>query len=400
MAKHPSSGKYAIIGLGVVAGPQPDHSERMVATEAARRAIEDAGLTRKDIDGAIDLRRSGGAGDRANYTDAYSRVLGLHNGFYFTVGRGGALAGLGIATALSFLDRGIASYVCLMGAVTDWSQAQESRKHGHRGMVHAEKAGYWGKPLGDLRAVSHHSWMAARHMAVYGTTSRQLGAISVAQRAWACMNPEAKMYGRPITIEDHQKSPLVAEPYHLLDISLVSDGGIAFILTTADRAKDRPKPPVYVLGQGFDEVSSELWWEKKNFTHMAVQRAKKQAFGQAGLGLADVDCAQLYDCFTGEVLFQLEDYGWCKKGEGGAFVESAAIGPGGSIPVNTGGGLLSCYHLGDLTGMAEAIRQLRGQAGERQINDCNVVLTTGHGGELLSPGMCSIHTCTLLGRHP
>jgi acetyl-CoA acetyltransferase len=237
-------------------------------------------------------------------------------------------------------------------------------------------------------------------MAVYGTTSRQLGAISVAQRAWACMNPEAKMYGRPITIEDHQKSPLVAEPYHLLDISLVSDGGIAFILTTADRAKDRPKPPVYVLGQGFDEVSSELWWEKKNFTHMAVQRAKKQAFGQAGLRLADVDCAQLYDCFTGEVLFQLEDYGWCEKGEGGAFVESAAIGPGGSIPVNTGGGLLSCYHLGDLTGMAEAIRQLRGEAGERQINDCNVVLTTGHGGELLSPGMCSIHTCTLLGRHP
>jgi len=400
VAKHPSSGKYAIVGLGVVAGPQPDRSERMVAAEAARRAIEDAGLARKDIGGAIDLRRSGGGGDRASYTDAYSRVLGLHNGFYFTTGRGGALAGLGIATALSFLDRGIADYVCLMGAVTDWSQTQESRKHGHRGMAHVEKAGYWGKALGDLRAVSHHSWMAARHMAVYGTTSRQLGAISVAQRAWACRNPEAKMHGRPITIDDHQNSPLVAEPYHLLDISLVSDGGIAFILTTADRAKDRPKPPVYVVGQGFDEVSSELWWEKKNFTHMAVQRAKKQAFGQAGLELDNVDCAQLYDCFTAEVLFQLEDYGWCKKGEGGAFVESGATGSGGSIPVNTGGGLLSCYHLGDLTGMAEAIRQLRGEAGERQVEDCNVVLATGHGGELLSPGMCSIHTCTLLGRHP
>ena len=400
MAKHSSSGKYAIIGLGVVAGPQSGRSERMVAAEAARRAIEDAGLTRADIGGAIDLRRSGGGGDRASYTDAYPRVLGLANGFYFTSGRGGALAGLGIATALSFLDRGIADYVCLMGAVTDWSQAQESRKQGHRGMAHAEKAGYWGKPLGDLRAVSHHSWMAARHMAVYGTTSRQLGAISVAERAWACMNPEAKMHGRPITIEDHQSSPLVAEPYHLLDISLVSDGGIAFILTTADRAKDRPKPPVYLLGQGFDEVSAELWWDKKNFTHMAVGRAREQAFRQADLSLDDVDCAQLYDCFTGEVLFQLEDYGWCKKGEGGSFVESGAIGPGGSIPVNTGGGLLSCYHLGDLTGMAEAIRQLRGEAGERQVKDCNVVLTTGHGGELVSPGMCSIHTCTLLGRHP
>jgi acetyl-CoA acetyltransferase len=383
-----------------VAGQQPDRSERMIAAEAAQRAIEDAGLTRKDIDGAIDLRRTGGGGDRASYVDAYSRVLGLNNCFYFVVGRGGALAGLGIATALSFLDRGIAKYICIMGAVTDWSQAQESRKHGHRGMAHAEKAGYWGKALGDLRAVSHHSWMAARHMAVYGTTSRQLGAISVAERTWACMNPEAKMYGRPITIEDHQNSPLVAEPYHLLDISLVSDGGIAFILTTADRAKDCPKPPVYVLGQGFGEVSSELWWEKKNFTHMAVRPAKEQAFGQAALTLDDVDCAQFYDCFTAEVLFQLEDYGFCKKGEGGPFIESGAIGSGGSIPVNTSGGLLSCYHLGDLTGMAESIRQIRREVGERQIEDCNVVMTTGHGGELISPGMCSIHTCTLLGRHP
>src|SRR5205085_9118940 len=241
----------------------------------------------------------------------------------------------------------------------------------------------------------HHSWMAARHMAVYGTTSRQLGAISVAQRAWACKNPEARMYGRPITVEDHQKSPMVVEPYHLLDISLVSDGGIAFILTTAERAKDRPKPPVYVLGQGFGEVSAELWWEKKNFTHMAVHPAKAQSFGQAALTLDDVDCAQFYDCFTAEVLFQLEDYGFCQKGEGGPFVEAGSIAPGGRVPVNTGGGLLSCYHLGDLTGMGASIRQLRDGAGERQINDCTVGLTTGHGGARLSPGWCSIYMYTL-----
>lgn len=399
MARHPSSGKYAIVGLGVIAGPQPDRSERMLAAEAARLAIEDAGLTRDDIGGAIDLRRSGGGGDRANYSDAFTRVLGTKNNFYFTCGRGGALAGLGMASAMSYLDRGIADYVVLMGAVTDWSQSQVTRKKGFRGMAHAEKRGYWGKPLGDSRAVSHHSWMAARHMAVYGTTSAQLGAISVAERQWACLNPEAKMYGRPITVEDHQNSPLVAEPYHLLDLSQVSDGAIAFILTTAERARDCPKAPVYVLGQGFGEVSSDLWWEKKNFTHMAVAPAKKQAFGQADITLADVDCAQLYDCFTAEVLFQLEDYGWCEKGEGGAFVEAGNMAPGGTIPVNTSGGLLSCYHLGDLTGLAESVRQLRGEAGERQIADCEIVMTTGHGGELVSPGMCSIHTCTLLGRH-
>lgn len=399
VGKHASSGKYAIVGLGVVAGQQPDHSERMIAAEATRLAIADAGLARADIGGAIDLRRTGGGGDRASYSDAFTRVLGIKNNFYFTCGRGGALAGLGMAAAMSYLDRGIADYVVLTGAVTDWSQSQESRKKGFRGMAHAEKRGYWGKPLGDSRAVSHHSWMAARHMAVYGTTSAQLGAISVAERQWACMNPEAKMYGRPITIEDHQNSPLVAEPYHLLDLSQVSDGGISFILTTADRAKDCAKAPIYVLGQGFGEVSADLWWEKKNFTHMAVEPAKKQAFGQADITLADIDCAQLYDCFTAEVLFQLEDYGWCKKGEGGAFVADGNMAPGGSIPVNTSGGLLSCYHLGDLTGLAEAVRQLRGEAGERQIDDCDIVMTTGHGGELVSPGMCSIHTCTLLGRH-
>jgi acetyl-CoA acetyltransferase len=240
--------------------------------------------------------------------------------------------------------------------------------------------------------------MAARHMAVYGTTSEQLGAISVQQRAWACLNPEAKMYGRPITIEDHQNSPWVVEPYHLFDISQVSDGAIAFVLTTRERARDLAKPAVDILGQGFGEVAADLWWEKKNFQQMAVHNAKKQAFAESGLGLQDIDVAELYDCFTAEVLFQLEDYGWCEKGDGGAFVEAGNIGPGGSIPTNTGGGLLSCYHLGDLTGFAEAVRQVRGEAGERQVANCEVALSTGHGGELVSPGMCSIHTTTLLGK--
>jgi acetyl-CoA acetyltransferase len=400
MSRHPASGKFAIAGLGVVAGHQPDRSERMLAAEATRLAMEDAGLKPKDIGGAIDLRRTGGGGDRASYSDAFPRLLGLNNNFYFVMGRGGALAGLGMAAAMSFIERGIADYVVLTGAVTDWSQAQASRQKGFRGMNHAEKRGYWGKPLGDLRAGSHHSWMAARHMAVYGTTSRQLGHIAVGQRAWAQMNPDAYMCGRPMTIEDYLNSPLLVEPYHLLDISLVSDGAVSFILTSAERAQSGKAKPVYVLGQGFGEVSAELWWEKKNFTHMAVAPAKAQAFSQAGIELGDVDCAQFYDCFTAEVLFQVEDYGFCPKGEGGAFIEAGHIAPGGSIPVNTSGGLLSCYHLGDLTGLAESVLQLRGQAGARQIADCDIVITTGHGGELVSPGMCSIHTCTVLGRHP
>jgi acetyl-CoA acetyltransferase len=221
--------------------------------------------------------------------------------------------------------------------------------------------------------------------------------IAVQQRAWACLNPRAKMYGRPITIEDHQSSPYVVEPYHLLDICLVSDGAVAFVLTTAERARDLARPPVWVLGLGTGEVAEELWWEKKNYTHLAVRSAKERAFGMAGISVKDIDVAQLYDCFTGEVLFQLEDYGWTKKGEGGPFVEEGHIGPGGDIPVNTSGGLLSAYHYGDLTGLSEAVLQLRGEAGERQVTGAKVALVSGHGGELISPGMCSIHTSLVLG---
>lgn len=388
--------RIAVVGLGEVHPPQ-GMSQRMMASEAARLAIADAGLHISDIDGAIDLRRTGGGGDRASYSDTFTRFLGMHAQFYFTVGRGGALAGLATAAATGFLDRGLANYVICVGAVDDWSKAEESKKLGHRGMQHAEKEGYWGKALGDLRAASHHSWMAARHMADYGTTSEQLGAISVAQRAWACLNPDAKMYGRPITIEDHQSSPWVVEPYHRLDCSLISDGAIAFILTTEERAKDLEQQPIWVSGQGFGEVAESLWWEKKNLTHMAVAPAKEKAFGQAGITVEDIDVAELYDCFTGEVLLQLEDYGWAEKGQGGKYVESGATAPGGDgIPVNTGGGLLSNWHLGDLVGYAEAVQQLRGTAGDRQVKDAKVALTTGHGGELVSPSMCSIHTSTIL----
>jgi acetyl-CoA acetyltransferase len=390
--------KYAIVGMGMVTGPYPDGvTARGAEAEAGRLAIEDAGLRRQDINGALQLRRTAGGGERTPWADAFPRILGLPFRFFFTVGRGGALAGLGIAAAIGFLELGIADYVLIAGGVEDFKSSRRTKAQGFHGMVHSEKAGYWGKPFGDLRAPSHHSFLAARHMYEYGTTSRQLGAIAVQERAWACKNPKAKMYGRPITIEDHQASPFVVEPYHLLDICLVSDGAVAFILTTADRARDLKQKPVWVRGLGSGEIADELWWQKKNYTHMAVKTAKEQAFRQAEITLKDIDVAELYDCFTAEVLFQLEDYGWCKKGEGGPFVAEGHIGPGGDVPVNTSGGLLSAYHYGDLTCLSEAMFQLRGEAGERQVKGAEVALVTGHGGELISPGMCSIHTSLVLG---
>lgn len=400
MAQSDFRDKFCIVGLGQTkVGHVPEYTARVLQAEAARLAIEDAGLKREDIDGCIMARRAGGGGMRPEWSDAFPRILGLPANFYFSIGRGGAMAAYAIVAATKFLELGIAKYVLIAYGADDWSMSQRARQEsGRRGIAHPSREGIWGHPFGDLAAASHHTFFAARHMHEYGTTSRQLGAIAVASRKWAFLNPKAYMYKRPMTIEDHQNSPWFVWPYHLLDICLVSDGGMAFVLTTAERAKGLRKPPIYIMGVGFGEHMRKLWWEKANYTQLDVQPAKEAAFAQAGIELKDIDLAQLYDCFTSEVLFQLEDYGWCKKGEGGAFVEAGNIGPGQSIPVNTGGGLLSSHHAGDLTGLPEAIIQLRGEAGERQVKDAEICLCTGHGGEIIQPGMCSTHTTLILRR--
>ncbi|MBI4334402.1 MAG: thiolase family protein [Chloroflexi bacterium] len=393
MARSKLSRRFAIVGIGVTkVGRVPGHTARAFQTEAARLAIEDAGLKRTDIDGAINAKLEAGGGTAGDWVDAFPRILGLPVKFYFHIGRGGAPGSYALMAAGSFLEQGIANYVLVSYGGDAWSAGHVKKEEATR-----PRPGTWGNPFGDVRAMSHHSFFACRHMYEFGTTSRQFGAIAVAERAWACKNPEATMYGRPITIEDHQNSPFLAWPYHLLDISLESDGGSAYIVTTAERARDCKKPPVYVLGQGFGEHIREKWWKKTNYTALDVEPAREKAFKTAGIELKDVDVAELYDCFTGEVMLQLEGYGWCKKGEGGPFVETGAIGPGGSIPVNTGGGLLSSHHHQDLTPILEGVRQIRGEAGERQIKGARIALVTGHGGELL-PGMSSTHCCTILGK--
>jgi acetyl-CoA acetyltransferase len=168
------------------------------------------------------------------------------------------------------------------------------------------------------------------------------------------------------------------------------------VITLSENAKGMPKQPVHILGIGFGDQMGKLWWEQRNYTTMAVKTAKEDAFRQANVQLKDLDFAQLYDCFSGEVLFQLEDYGWCAKGKGGKFVSEGHIGPGGDIPVNTSGGLLSAYHFGDLTGLSEAILQIRGEADQRQLSKAEVGIATASGGDALHP-VCQIHSCIVLG---
>ena len=393
--------KFAIAGLGVINGVGLGHSSRTLQAEAARRAILDAGLRRQDIDGAINGMGAGGSmPGGGGWPDAFSRVLGLPANFYWSVGRGGTGSFIAMMAAMQALELGLAKYVVVADGYAAWSnlhgKLQSNMQTGIR--LGSGNTILGNELLGFGSAASFHVLFATRHMHEYGTTSAQFGAVAAQTRQWACLNPEAQMYGKPITVEDHQASPMTIEPYHVLDYCLHSDVGVAYILTSAERARDLAKPAVDVMGLGFGEHARQQWWDKTNYTQLDVAQARNAAFGQAGIELADIDVAQLYDCFTAEVIFQLEDYGWCKKGEGGPFVETGAIGPGGAIPVNTGGGQLSGFYMFDYTGLAEGVRQVRGEAGERQVKDARISLVTGHGGELLVPGMCSTHATAILGR--
>lgn len=392
-------GKFAIVGLGVTkVGHIPGISGRTHQAEAARLAIEDAGLKREDIDGCINAKQESGSQTGGEWTDAFPRILGLPCKAYFHAGRGGASAMFSLTSALSLLDAGVCNYICVANGHTGWSRSRRRAGLPLAPKNH-ERPGFWSRSLGALKAFSDHAFFASRHMYEYGTTSEQLGAVAVAERKWACLNPAAYMYGRPITIQDHQNSPVVVWPYHLLDICLESDGGTAVIVTTAERARHCKKPPAYILGIGFGEHMRKLWWDKANYTQLDIQPARDAAFEMAGIELKDINVASLYDCFTSEVIFQLEGYGWCKKGEGGPYVATGVTAPGGKVPVNTGGGQLSSHHHSGFTPLAEGVIQTRGEGGARQVKDAEVVLVTGHGGEILGGGMCSTHTTLILGRN-
>lgn len=392
--------EYAIVGIGQTeVGHLPEYSKRELVTEAARLAIQDAGIPRDEIEATLRATMTAGGGSYPDYADEFCRILGLPVKTHYQVGRGGDHAAQALLTATQLLDQGASDYVLVSSGYSNWSQTHnEQRRTMAGGESAGGKSGLWGREFGDIRAPNHHALLASRHMHEYGTTSEDLGRISVAQREWANLNPDAYMYDRPITLEDHQESPLIVEPYHLLDLCLQSDAGAAFIVTTADNAREAEPEPIYLRGLGFGEHVGEYWWDDLNYTRLAVNTAKEQAFGMADITIDDVDVAQLYDCFTAEVLLQIEDYGWAEKGKAKEFLRDDRLGPDGDVPINTGGGLLSSHHLSDMTGFIEAMRQLRGDLDARQVDDAEIGIVSGHGGEILRPGMASHHSTIVLGR--
>ena len=222
-------------------------------------------------------------------------------------------------------------------------------------------------------------------MEKFGTTSEQFGAIAVAQRQWAAGNPLAQ-YRDPVSLAEHQRSRWVAEPLHLLDCSLVSNGAIAVIVTSAPRAARGPRPPVHVWGWGQGHPGQPMASGSDFGLVTGAVQAGRAAMSMAGIGPADVTMGQIYDCYTYTVLVTLEDYGFCAKGDGGPFAASGALGPGGSLPVNTGGGQLSSYYMWGFTPLSEAIIQARGDGGDRQAPATDVILVSGNGGILAHHG--------------
>ncbi|TWF96070.1 thiolase family protein [Saccharopolyspora dendranthemae] len=373
----PAHRRAAIAGLGMTEmGKVYGRSAQQFAAEAVRRAVDDAGLRLNDVDGLLVSAGLNGGVDLSLQDDLGLedlRLLSQMQSF-------GSTAGAMVQHAAMAVENGMADTVVCVFADAPLREGTSS------GAAYAADR-YSPKGWGGLIASSgftgpnsFYALAARRHMQTYGTTSKQLGQIAVAQRDWAALNPLAR-FREPMDIADHQESRLVAEPFRLFDCCMVSNGGIAVIVTRGDRAAALAQPPVSVLGWAQAHPGRSMRRDDDLGLVSGAAQAGPEALRMAGVSLGDIDLAQLYDCYTFTVLLTLEDYGFCAKGEGGEFVATPGVlGPGGSLPVNTGGGQLSSYYMWGMTPLSEAIIQARGHAGDRQVPDHELLLVSGNGG--------------------
>jgi acetyl-CoA acetyltransferase len=359
--------KYAIAGFGQTQiGKWPDLSDYELQLTAIKNALDDAGLKKQDINGLITHSHILGA-VRVHHQRVAER-LGINTDFGVSLSTGGATSGLMVQVAIAAIEAGFCTTVLCVHGDKRWTRRAEVR----------EPEPDYGMLSGMFGATAQHALGATRHMHDYGTTHDQLGAIAVAFRKHASLNPDAQMRD-PITLEDYHRSRWVVWPFHVLDCCQVSDGAAALIVTSAERARDLRQPPVYVMGMG-GANNSRGWTYGNHMIELAGKESGAKAFHMAGVTPADIDTAQLYDSYTYIVLATLEDYGFCKKGEGGPFVEGGRLELGGSLPTNTSGGMLSEGYLEGMLQIGEAVRQLRGQAGPRQVSEAELAIVSGNGG--------------------
>ncbi len=366
-------GRAAIVGvaesdLGEVG---PGFTPLDLIGQATSRALEDAGLEKEDVDGLFSAS--------AYYhmpTLSVGEYLGIRPRYSDATSMGGSSFVSHLFHAAAAIDAGLCEVALLAYGSTQ-------RSTGGRLVSGSETLPYEA-PYRPRYPVSMYALAASRHVHEYGTTREQLAEVAVAAREWAKLNPKAFMRD-DLSVEDVLDSRMVSSPLSVLDCCLVTDGGGAVLVTSAGRARDLRKPPVYLLGAG------EAHWHRNisqmpDLTVSAAAESGPRAYRMAKIGPEDVDVAMLYDAFTINTVLFLEDLGFCEKGEGGALVSGGRISPGGELAVNTNGGGLSYNHPGmyGLLLLVEAARQIRGECGERQVADANVALVHGNGGVLSS----------------
>jgi acetyl-CoA acetyltransferase len=371
--------KACIVGIGETAycrKPGSGLSEESLQLHASVAALRDAGLRGSQIDGVLAFPNVGKC-------EAFAASLGSENlRFAAIIHMGGAAPVASLRLAAMAVVSGAANHVLIPAGWNGYSGARVRQtvttdKHSIPGGAIA-----WDYylPQGLTVPPQWYALMARRHMHEYGTTHEQMGAVAIAMRRHAQLNPAALMHGKPLTMADYLASPMLADPYRVNDCCLETDGAAACIVTTVERARDLGKPPVYIMGAAAgqpypaDEITN-----RKDFHRTGLSIAAPEAFRMAGVTPADADFAQIYDCFTFEVIQQIEEAGFCARGEGGPFVENGAIELGGRLPVNTHGGLLSEAHSLGIGHIVEAVKQLRGSAGARQVADAEVGVVTGWG---------------------
>ena len=370
--------RYAVAGAGTSRlGKVPGVSSQGLLEEAMKNALDDAGLTTHDVDGLI----CRGPDEIYTFHQVMGARLGIDAGFSTTLTNGGASQVLGVALAAMAIDAGFASTVLVGFGRNNWSRVHANPTDHMRGSARpAEMEGAeFGPEFGYYGAVATHGFGAQRHMHEYGTTREQFGAIALAFREHALRNPDAAMK-KPLSMEDYLGGRMIVDPFCLYDCSLQTDAAGAVVVTSTERARDLRRRPVLIKGFGSHNNLSG-WFTGNNMTHTGAIKSGRQAYAMAGVGPDDIDFAQIYDCFTYMVLVQLEDYGFCAKGEGGPFVASGALRLGGALPTNTSGGQLSEAHGEGMLQIVEGVRQLQGLYGpDRQVADAKIGLVSGHGG--------------------
>jgi acetyl-CoA acetyltransferase len=372
-------GQAAIVGIATAgAGQAPGRMSIELLGEAAIAALRDAGIPLGEVDGVF-----AATGVHGLPALSVAEYLGLSPRYIEGTNIGGSSFENHLLQAAAALQAGLCEVALI-------AYGSNQRTAGGR-LVSLSEPQWHETPYQPRHPITGYAMAAARYMYQYGATREDLAAVAVAARKWANRNPEAFARG-PLSIEDVLKSRMVSDPLTVADCCLVTDGGAACVLVRADRARDLRRKPIYLLGAGV-AASHRSIAQMRDLTVTAAVESGERAFAMAGVGRKDVDLLMLYDAFTINTILFLEDLGYCPKGEGGRFVASGAIDPGGALNVNTNGGGLSCVHPGmyGLFLIVEAVTQLRGQAGERQV-EAETALCHGNGGTLASQATAILGT--------